>query len=443
MVYNWIIENFLFPLGDKLNKSAYASNLKLLRKLVSLDENQIQAYQNERLKDILSHAVTNTSFYSGVALDLSKEPSQWLKGFPIMDKISIKSNIEGLLTQDKSKLIRYSSSGSSGIQSEVYVNKTEQSFFRATQTLWWEWAGFKLGKPIVQTGLATQRTPEKKLKDFLLRTYYLFAFSISKKQAKAAFDWGNERHAFLGGYASSLFVLAGLAKELGEKPKLSAAITWGDKLFDHYKQAIEEAFSCKVYETYGANEGLMVASQKDLDFMYIMSPCVYLEILNEQGEEVKDGEMGQVVVTSLIAKSMPLIRFKLGDLAIKLPRDQYPLDRKLKLPILQKVVGRETDLIITPLGKKMIVHSFTGIFNKYPAIAQFCVIQRVLEKIQIQYIPGDGFDPLMLEEIKNWIIGYLEEEIEIQFEKVTEILPTKSGKPQIIISELPKGKQAF
>lgn len=443
MIYNWIIEKLLFPLGDLLNGSSYIRNLNMLRTLVRKDEEHLKAYQKERLREVLQHAIVNSSYYDSVRLDKNQDPIEWLKKFPILDKGSLKANLDGLLTKDKNNLIRYSSSGSSGIQSEVYVDKFEQSMFRAAQTLWWEWAGFKLGMPMVQTGLASKRTKEKKIKDFLLRTYYLFAFSITKRQANDAFEWGNAHHAFLGGYASSLFVLAELTKEIQQKPKFSAAITWGDKLFDHYKKEIENAFSCKVYETYGANEGLMIGSQKDLDYMYIMSPLVYLEILNDKGEEVNDGEMGYVVVTSLIAKSMPLIRYRLGDLAIKLPRNQYPPQREFQLPILQKVIGRETDLILTPQGNKMIVHSFTGIFNKYPSIAQFCVIQKVLDKIQIQYIPGLGFNPEILDEIKTTIRTFLNEEIEIEFEKVELIPSTKSGKPQIIISELLKGKQAF
>jgi len=442
-MYNRLIENLLLPMGDFFFKSQYISSLKFLRNLVKKDEKYLENYQKDKLKEILTHATKNAAYYSSKKIDWDSDPSIWIKNFPILDKLKLKNNMLDLLTEDKSKLIKYSSSGSSGIHSEVYVNKEEQSLFRATQTLWWEWAGFRLGSPILQTGLASVRTFEKSLKDFLLRTYYLFAFSISHAQAKAAFEWSKPKKPFLGGYASSLYVLATLAREQGVKVKFKSAITWGDKLFAHYKTEIEEVFECKVYETYGANEGLMLASQKDLEYMYIMSPCVYIEILNDQGEEVQDGEMGHVVVTSLIAKSMPLIRYKLGDLAIKLPKSKYPADRDLKLPILEKVVGRETDLVLTPNGHKMIVHSFTGIFNKYPSILQFCVIQSELEKIEIQYIPTEEFQKDHLIQIEIKILEFLNDDLKIDFKEVDFIPATKSGKPQIIISELIKGKQAF
>jgi phenylacetate-CoA ligase len=143
-----------------------------------------------------------------------------------------------------------------------------------------------------------------------------------------------------------------------------------------------------------------------------------------------------VVVTSLLAEAMPLIRYKLGDLAVKLPREKYPANRALNLPLLEKVIGRETDLVHTPSGKKMIVHSFTGIFEYYPQIRQFCVIQRSLDGIIIQFIRGDNYYPGVLIEIEARIRSLLNEPFSIVMEEVVEILPTRSGKPQIIMSEL-------
>ena len=348
----------------------------------------------------------------------------------------MREGIDNFITIDKQKLIKNSTSGSTGIQTNVYVTKDEQSQYRAAQTIWWEWAGFKIGKPILQTGLATGRSIEKRLKDFFFKTYYLFAFGLNKQVTAKAFGWAKKRKPFLGGYASSLYVLSQLAEENNISVKFKSAISWGDKLFDHYKNNIERVFDCKIYETYGAGEGLMIAAQKDLDFMYVMSPCVYVEILDDHGNEVPDGEMGHVVVTSLIHKAMPLIRYKLGDLAIKLPRHLYPAKRELNLPILQKVIGRETDIVKTPLGKKLIVHSFTVIFEYFPIIKQFCVIQKDINGIDIQYIEGDKFEIGVLDQIKSELLKYIDEEFYINFLRVEEILPTKSGKPQIIISKL-------
>jgi phenylacetate-CoA ligase len=161
-----------------------------------------------------------------------------------------------------------------------------------------------------------------------------------------------------------------------------------------------------------------------------------VELLDDEGNEVEDGEIGHVVVTSLIHKAMPLIRYKVGDLAIKLPANQYPKERELGLSLFQKIIGRETDIVETPLGKKLIVHSFTGVFEYYPEIKQFQVVQRNKELLIIRYIVGANFRLAVFDKIKNQLETLAEEELNIDFVMVDEILPSKSGKPQVVIKEI-------
>jgi phenylacetate-CoA ligase len=436
-IYSIVLEKIILPIGETVLGIAYTKYIKQLRKIITQSEQEIIDFQKLKLNEVLQNASASSPHYQNLNIEIdSTEILQSLKKFPVLEKSVLREQIDNLITVDKQKLIKNSTSGSTGVQTNVYVTKDEQSQYRAAQTIWWQWAGFKIGEPILQTGLATGRSIEKRLKDFFFKTYYLFAFGLTKENVTEAFIWSKKKKPFLGGYASSLYVLSQLAEENNVSIKFKSAISWGDKLFDHYKKNIEKVFDCKIYETYGAGEGLMIASQKDLDFMYIMSPCVYVEILDDAGNDVADGEMGHVVVTSLIHKAMPLIRYKLGDLAIKLPRSEYPSHRELQLPILEKVVGRETDIVRTPSGKRLIVHSFTGVFEYFPSVKQFCVIQSNLSGIVIEYIRGVDFEISVLDIIQNELLKFIAEDFLIEFKEVVNILPTKSGKPQIIISNL-------
>ena len=130
-----------------------------------------------------------------------------------------------------------------------------------------------------------------------------------------------------------------------------------------------------------------------------MSPHVYLEILDNMNQPVKDGQLGNVVVTRLDGYSMPLIRYKIGDLAIKLPKNKYPKKREFNYPLLEKIIGRETDIILLPNGEKMVVHSFTGIFEYIPEIKQFQVLQENINTITIKYIKSEKFTPIILNKI--------------------------------------------
>ena len=428
----------ILPLGDRLVGSSFMKELKRLRELDTLSEEELEQLQRGKLSLLLSHAVKNSSFYTEFEAMYDDNPVKFLKKFPIMDKITLRENTHRLLTKDKTNLIEQRSSGSSGIQTTIYFDKLEQSIQRAYQIRWWEWAGYRIGDPILQTGITPKRGVLKKIKDLLFQTYYLPAFTHSEENTLSAFKWvSGKKNIVLGGYASSLYVLAETAKKNRQNLHFKTAISWGDKLFDHYKSTIEEVFETKVYETYASSEGFMIAAQKDLPYMYIMNTDVYLEILDSEGKEVEDGEMGHVVVTKLNNFSMPLIRYKIGDLAIKLPREKYPENREYNYPLLQKVIGRDTDLIKTRSGKYMVVHSFTGIIEHYPEIKQFMVVQKELDGIIIQYIPEKNFDKRVLKEIESKIRNHLDEDdFSIAFERVTHIPPTPSGKPQIIQSHL-------
>ena len=182
----------------------------------------------------------------------------------------------------------------------------------------------------------------------------------------------------------------------------------------------------------------MIAAQLDLNYMYIMTPNVYIEIIDDNGREVEDGQIGNVVVTNLNSYAMPLIRYRIGDLAIKLPSNMYPAERKLQLPLLQKVVGRDTDIVKTPNGKYLVVHSFTGIFEHYSQIKKFCVIQNDLSGITIKIIPGESNIGSVLDEIKNKLQEITDKSFIVDFEIVNIIDSTPSGKPQIIQSFLSK-----
>ncbi|HMP94818.1 MAG TPA: hypothetical protein PKD90_18205, partial [Phnomibacter sp.] len=362
---------------------------------------------------------------------------QWLQQFPVLDKPTLRQQRNNLLTRPAEQLIRMVSSGSSGYQSEVFVDKEQVSISRAIQTVWMEWAGYKIGNPILQTGINPTRSFEKKLKDFFFQTNYLNAFAHTEQQVLEALQWAKkQKEPCLGGYASSLYVLAMLARQHEMKVTFKGAVSWGDKLFAHFRKTIEEAFNCKVYETYGSTEGFMMAAQFDLPYMYMMDPFVIVEIVDDNGAPVPDGTMGHVVVTNMFAKAMPLIRYRIGDLAIKLPKHEYPASRKLALPLLKQVVGRNTDLIKTASGKYMVVHSFTGIFEHIPEISQFCVVQENLHSITIKYIPGNGFHQGILQHITNQIQANLQEAFPIHYEMVDHIKPTPSGKPQLIVSKI-------
>ncbi|NPA37924.1 MAG: phenylacetate--CoA ligase family protein [Chlorobi bacterium] len=436
--YGKILSNILLPLGDMLFGTRVMNELNTLRKVVQYSDKKISELQGDKISKLLNYCNENIPYYKEMNIKLEGNPFSDIKKFPILEKEYIRKYTEKLVfKKNLSKLIPQSSSGSTGKQTRVYWSEKEQDIHRATQLLWWEWAGYDLGDPILQTGITPDRNFVKKVKDILFRTTYIPAFSIDEETITSILNNVSGGKNILAGYASSLYVFSQIAEKHHIDIKFKTAISWGDKLFDHYRDNIERVFRCKVYETYGSGEGFMIAAQKDLEMMYIMQPNVYVEIVDDDGNEVTDGELGHVIVTNLNGFAMPLIRYRIGDLAVKLPKKDYPSGRELQLSILKRVIGRDTDIIKTRKGASMVVHSFTGIFEHYQSIKQFCVIQDNLDSITIEYIPDVNFKGTELPEIRSKIHKSLKDnDFRVEFKEVGKINATPSGKPQIIISKL-------
>ena len=434
-MYQKILEHILLPIGDFFNNSSFCKDLIFWRKVDALSSEELEKLQQNNLRKILQHTSLNVKYYYSVKLT-GNNPNAWLQEFPILTKDILRNKSEELLAVKNKQLKKISSSGSSGISSSVYMNNKDLSSLRSGLIHWWEWYGYRIGNPIVQTGISPNRGMLKSIKDYFFKTIYVNAFAHTEEQIIQILKRvKRQNHFVLAGYASSLNVIAEIAEKHQFNIEFKSVISFGDKLFSHYRKNIEKTFSCRVYDTYGSAEGFLIGAEYDLEYMYILSPQTYVEILDDNDNPVSDGTMGNIVVTRLDGYAMPLIRYKIGDLGILLPKDKYPKDRKFQYPLLQQIVGRDTDIVKTKKGKVLVVHSFTGVFEYIPEIKQFKVIQESFDGIIIEYIKSKGFSKEVLLDVRKKLQFYIEDEdFKIKFIEVTFIAPTKSGKPQIIES---------
>lgn len=439
MFYRFFSESMLLPAGDLLLGTQFMKVLKQWKHIEKYDKTGIANIQDANLFSLLSHASHNIPFYVSYNKYSNLPVKDWIRYFPVLKKADIKQQLEWLKDKNFKNLVSEKSSGSSGIQGEVFMTRAEQFNAIAHQTYFWQWSGYRLGDPLLQLGITPERSTVKRLKDFFLRTTYLQAFEIDKNIAgKALSSFYKTNDAFFGGYASALYTYANLAEELSlNGVHFKAVLSWGDKLFPHYRQKIEKVFHCKVFDSYGCTEGMIIAGQCEVGCYHILTPHVYVEILDENGNEVPFGQMGYVVVTRLDAYAMPIIRYYLGDLAV-MEDPSMACSCGRPFPLLRQIIGRDTDIIRTPSGKYLIVHFFTGIFEHIPEIRQFRVIQNQLEFIEIEYVPDtNSFTPEILVQIENKIHHKLGEKYSVKFKKVDHIPATASGKPQMILSTIP------
>ncbi len=443
MVRNVLLEKLILPFGDLIFNTNFVKQIKFWRKFDSYTELELQQYQELQLRKQLLYAIENLEKYKDIQVSSSESTFNLLSRFPILTKDDLKENPEKLIIKNNKKAFKIFSSGSTGKSTAVEMDKIDLISLQALSFHLYELCGFKMGAPVLQTGISPNRTFFKKLKDIFLGVLYVPVFSLGKSELNTICKKLVSKSNFvIIGYPSSINIIALHAIKNNYKIELKTVICLGDSLFEQYRSNIKRAFNCEVYETYGSSEGFQIGFQVDLDYMYQYSPQVYLELLDADGFPVKDGEIGQVVVTRLDNKHMPLIRYNVGDLAVKLPKSRYPKRRKFNFPLLEKVIGRNTDIVLLRDGRKMIVHSFTGVFEYINEIKQFRILQKNRDGIEIEYIPATNFKGSVLNEARIKLQEYIQDEkFLIIFKEVDEIKSLKSGKTQIIESLINEGHE--
>ena len=116
--------------------------------------------------------------------------------------------------------------------------------------------------------------------------------------------------------------LLSLARMYGENFPIKRALVSGDACPKGVMEELEKALGSKLYPHYGSREcglGGAVTCQA-FEGMHLWENHILPEIIDAQGNVMPDGEYGELVITTIGAEAMPLIRYRTGDYTRILPR---------------------------------------------------------------------------------------------------------------------------
>jgi phenylacetate-CoA ligase len=327
------------------------------------------------------------------------------------------------------------SSGSTGNPFRVREDADTAGQYRAVFLLMLEWSGWRIGLPHVQTGITPDRSGPKQIKDLLLRCRYIPAFDLTDPHLDTVLDFMDSHHIrFLWGYPGSLYSLARRAAHRGWNQPLKSVAAWGDNLYAHYRRTIEQVFKTKVYNQYGCGEGVEISAQcAHGDWLHVFDTDVIVEYLDEQASPVPPGRTGNIVVTRLHPGPMPLIRYQVGDVGASGGDRRCECGRGLS--VMESIQGRDTDIVFTPGGNRLIVHFFTGILEFFPQVDLFQVVQQDVHSIDLRIVPHPDFT----DALKQRIINRLKQagaDLDIRIQLVDAIPTTANGKRRFVINKM-------
>jgi phenylacetate-CoA ligase len=398
-------------------------------------------YQEARLRETLRTAYAEVPFYRDLfdqhgirPRDISTRGD--LPRIPTVTKDDLREAYPERCVRKTSYPVQEQfTSGSSGRPFAVKVDAHTLSEARALMFLRANFSGWEIGDPFLQTGMSLNRGIVKRAKDSLLRVRYVSAFDLSDAVLDRYLSIIEERRLeFAMGYPGSIFFLAKRARQVGFNHRLRGIVCWGDNLYPHYRQEIEKAFHCRVTDTYGCGEGIQVAAQCGEGAYHVFMPHVIVEVVDEAGNPVPAGASGTVLLTRLDAGAMPLIRYRVGDMARMGHATTCRCTRGLET--ILAIDGRDTDVVVTPRGNRLIVHFFTGIFEYFPSVDTFRITQDRADAVRVEIVPRPDFESRHWDQIKKDILEKGDPELKIEMTLVQNIPAESSNKRRFVVSKV-------
>lgn len=432
MMTEWINKT-VFKLGARIRNPRL---FYFFRQLISSDfssKGELASIQEKKLSDLLCWAYDHSAYYKSQMDLIGFDPRQgfdWEKfnKIPIITKSTLVSENSKIQVDPAKfdKVFHCESSGTSGQVLSFIRDEEWDSFIRAAQLRGYSWHGVNPWNfNIYFWGYNSSFLKKIKLRilDLLVNRYRIFDYnerSLSNLKKKS------KKVVYIEGYSSMIYEMAKLIPDSQENFKyLKLVKGTSEKIFPHYKTTVEQAFGKKLRSEYGAAEAGIIAFECPEGNMHLIEEGVYVEV-NEDKE---------IIITNLVSKSFPIIRYKLGD-AVEMADENTicPCGRAHR--IINEVTGRIGKNI---QGKSLVYPSLTlyyifkNIFFEYNTTIDYQAIQEEKGRLYIYTLYK------LSSEEKDWILAesnkYFKGDIDLIFKK-TDTFRTEKGKLKDFISKL-------
>jgi len=378
---------------------------------------------NYSLDKILKFASTHTKYYSKFGTDLNN--------YPILTKDIIRNNFEALKSDDldKRKWFYNTSGGSTG---EPVKFIQDMEFRNLQRIITYEekgFSGYQFGDFMIKLwGNENEIFGKKNYKsiilDYLKNVKVLNTFNLDENKIRKYIKKMYKNPKLVVSYIQSIYQIAKYIKDNNlNAPKLNAIMTTAGTLYPTQKKLLQEVFNAKIYNRYGSREVGNIACNKEANSdELIVTKGVYLEVL-EDGKITTNGT-GELLVTSLINYAMPLIRYKVGDIATL---------KTENIQTITKLYGRDVDVFKTKDGKFIDGEYFSHLVYFMDWIYKYQFIQKEYDLIIVK-IATKNPNQNDMKKIEDGIKKVID--CKVEFEIVDNIPQLESGKFRYTISEI-------
>ena len=354
----------------------------LHKELETLTRPEIEALQLERLQKTVRHCM-NSPFYkkrfeeNGLTPDSIKSLDD-LKKIPFTTKQDLRDNYPfGIASVPLEKAVRlHSSSGTTGNPTVILHTQKDLDEWANAVARCLHMVGLRPGDVFQNSsgygmftgGLGFQYGAER-----LGMLTVPAAAGNTKRQLKFITDFGTTALHAIPSYVTRMYeVMQDMGIDPRRDTKLKTLVIGAEPHSEEQRRRIEEMMGVKAYNSFGMSEmcGPGVAFEcQEQNGLHIWEDYYIVEIIDpETLEPVPEGEVGELVLTTINREAMPLLRYRTRDLTRSLP-GECPCGRHHAR--LDRMKGRSDDMIILkgvnifPIQIETILMHFKELTSNY------------------------------------------------------------------------------
>jgi phenylacetate-CoA ligase len=450
--------NWRYPLISfllRLQGRQIMSRYRRMKQISFAPPEFVQTTQRLQLADLLRHAEQGSPYYREIFQGhhlIDKNGEADLHAFsrlPLLDKSILRNRFDDLQVRPLPPKTYVQTSGGSTGEPVRFLHESDSWDYSVAGTLFFfQMAGKEMGErevklwgsehDIFEGGIGLKA----KLENYLYNRMLLNSFQMSPAVLRSYVGRINRfRPAVIWTYVDSAYELARFV-ERESLPFVSpkAIIVTAGTLHPPVRETIERVLGSPVLNQYGSREvGVVACECPQRQGLHLLEFCNLVEVLRSDGTAADEGEIGEVVVTSLVHRAMPLIRYRIGDMAVRF-NGTCRCGRSLRL--LKTVSGRVTDHFRKRDGTLVHGEYFTHLFYNLPGIEKFKIIQEEFDHIHILIIPSPEFDFQVFTRHEGGICAKVQlvmgESCKIDFKVVETIPSSPSGKYLYTESRVPE-----
>ena len=170
-------------------------------------------------------------------------------------------------------------------------------------------------------------------------------------------------------------------------------ITCAETLLPPTRERFERVFGARVFDSYGLTElgGFVARECRTHSGYHVQSPDYLVEVVDPAGVPVPDDSEGEIIVTNLFSRIVPIVRYRTGDFG---SITHTPCDCGLVTPRIVRLTGRAITRFQLPDGRTISPFDAFGPLIRRLPVDQFQMVQRGTRAIVFAYAAGDPIDGL-------------------------------------------------